>query len=230
MAWTDNVFSTQNTIARHEAEINELAGTYSRKAIKQAADTILAPVPDDLAAITAVKSDNSTVALTYDAVNKQFTLDKNLTITRLLIDNDYFSVLEGTGNNLYSASGDYTLTAGTSLVWVDIDLQNNWDNKIDLAKEMIGNRLTVMINQRWLNYNLDLDDIENPEVLNLASDYKVLELIYLDMLGKNGSDRFEKKMLDYRERYEKEMANALAMLDFGNTTIPFRFTEGIIAR
>lgn len=230
MAWDDNVLSTLTSIARHEAEINELAGTYSRKALYQTADTKLYPSPDTIAAVRAVYSDLTTAALVYttNVGGNYFTLPKEKYCIKLLIDDDYFSVLEGTGNILYSGSGDYTLTGGTSLVWVNIDTQYSWETKIEVAKDIIYNNLLAVLNQR--NWDYDLDDIENPSVLGIASDYKTLELIYLDLLGKNGSDRFEKKMLDYRARYNAEIRSAMSMLDFGNTTLPYQFTQGIITR
>jgi len=139
MAWTDNELSTLAGLTKHEAEINNLASTYTRKAVVVATTTQLTATPDTITDIVAVKSD-----LSYAKLIKDTTWPITAgTYVRLICgtEDDYFSLLEGTGRILYSASGDYSLTFSTAPTWSDVTLQSDWQPKIDIAKTVIYNEI-----------------------------------------------------------------------------------------
>jgi hypothetical protein len=155
--------------------------------------------------------------------------------TRLICatEDDYFSLLEGTGSILYSASGDYTLTCGTAPTWTDVELVADWQPKLDLAKEMIYNTLKASLATRIQSSEIDdiIADLVNPEVLTLASDYKALELIYMDLYGKIGTaESIAAKIEFYRGMHDRQMATVFPALDFGDYGYIFATSTGRITR
>jgi len=233
MAWTDNELSTLAGLTKHEAEINNLAGTYTRKALSVTVESKAVAVPNTITAITAVKSNGTSAALVYAA--SKWTVPIGV-YTRFICttEDDYFSLLEGTGGILYSASGDYTLTfEGSNYSWVDLSQQSDWQSKIDIAKTVIYNEIANALSTYYSADEIDdvIDEITNPEVLELASNYKTLELIYMDLYGKIGTqETIDAKLSYYSQQYAKSFKSILPILDFGDYNQIMRYTQGLISR
>jgi len=224
--------STLSSIARHEAEINNLPQRYTRKALSVSGTVQMTAVPDTITAITAITSGNTQVSLTKGATTWPLPMGEYVRFI-CQTEDDYFSLLEGTGSILTSASGDYTLALASAPTWTDCELVENWQSKIDLANEMIYNDLYAAI-LHYADASLVsdiIDEIDNPEVLGVASDYKSLELIYTDLYGKIGnSEAIDNKIMYYRSKYESAFSKAFNALDFGDYGYLFSNSMGKLTR
>lgn len=229
----DYDLSTLTSIAQHEAEINNLPQRYTRKALSVAATVQMTASPDTITSITAVKSDNTTVALTKGATTWPLPLGEYVRFILATADDDYFSLLEGTGSLLTSANGNFTLTLASAPTWTDFETSATWQNKIDLANQMIYDTIYASLATKVSGDSIDdiIDEIVNPEILSLASDYKTLELIFMDLYGKVGtSESIEKKLAYYKAKYQEMMNKSLIALDFGDYGYVFANTMGSITR
>ncbi|MBT6994537.1 MAG: hypothetical protein HN952_06230 [Candidatus Cloacimonetes bacterium] len=78
----------------------------------------------------------------------------------------------------------------------------NWNNQIAIAKELLGDRLEVVLTERGISVDeaeseVLLNVIANPTVFNLTSDYLTLSLIYDDL-----SQGMEGLYLSKSEKYK----------------------------
>ena len=228
----DYELSTLASIARHESEINNLCQNYTRKALSVASTIQMTAVPDTITAITAVKSNNSTLALTKGASTWALPLGEYVRFI-CATEGDYFSLLEGAGSIITSANGDYTLTLASAPTWTDANLTDDWQPKIDLANEMIYNKLYQYLSTRIDTESIAdvIAEIANPEILSLASDYKTLELIYMDLFGKIGTaELIQGKINFYRKQFDTEFKSAVNALDFGDYGYLFTQSMGRVVR
>lgn len=92
--------------------------------------------------------------------------------------------------------------------------QDDWDDKIALAKKILGRRLETMLSQR--GYSVDeasgeslLDLIANPVVFDMASDYLSLHLIFSDLSLSMGREPYRLKADHYRREFEAQYALAV---------------------
>jgi len=224
--------STLASIARHEAEINNLAQRYTRKALSVAATVQMKANPDTITAITAITSSGSTVALAKGATTWALPLGEYVRFI-CASENDYFSLLEGTGSVVTSAGGDYTLALASAPTWTDAELVADWQPKIDLANEMIYNAIYLALSSYAGQDDIAsiMAEIENPQMLGIASDYKSLELIFTDLLGKVGNTEAISTKIDfYRAKYDEAFAQAFKSLDFGDYGYLFETSMGRITR
>jgi uncharacterized cupin superfamily protein len=230
MAWTDNELSTLESLTRHEAEINNLVSRYTRKAVTVATTTQLTAVPDTITAIVAVKSDGTSASLTKATT---WPLTAGTYVRLITTPSDYFSLLEGTGSIVTSGGGTYSLSFGTAPTWTDVELQADWQDKIDLAKQIIYDAIFVNLTSKASVEDIStiIDAIGNPTALGIASDYKTLELIYMDLYGKIGTAETIQMKLDYyRNQFEDAFARAYSALDFGDYGYLFTTSMGRISR
>jgi hypothetical protein len=230
MAWADFILSSQQSISKHEAEINNLAGTYERSALKHTSALIFTAMPDNIASIKGITSGSVAITGVYDSESNRWSLAAGEYV-RIIADNDYFSITEGTGSILTSADETQTLTivAGS---WIKIRTQTNWDTKIELAKKSIYARLLAYIAPRAGNEIAVsmIDEIANPAVLGMASDYLTLSMVYADLLGKINNIAYEKKYTEYSKLYENALGTALPTINFGNFSYALQNQQGRIRR
>jgi len=224
--------STLASIARHEAEINNLSQRYTRKALTVSTTVQMAAVPNTITAITAVKSDNTTVTLTKGATTWPLAAGEYVRFI-CATQNDYFSLLEGTGSVLTSAGGTYTLTLASAPSWTDAELVKDWQDKIDLANEMIYNDIYLSLSAYTSQDQIStvIAELDNPQLLCIASDYKTLELIFMDLWGKVGNAEAIARKIDfYRAKYDEAYRTAFKSLDFGDYGHLFETGTGRITR
>lgn len=127
-----------------------------------------------------------------------------------------------------------TLSTSTSIGKIESEINSltstNWDNKIAIAKELIGDRLEVILTER--NIRVDeaggdvlLDVIANPTVFNLSSDYMTLHLIY-DDLSQGQEGLYMQKLQKYNDYFERKFSEDVKRmnLDYDNdgTTDAYR--------
>ncbi len=224
--------STLSSLARHEAEINNLAQRYTRKALSVAATVQMTANPDTITAITAMTSAGTAVTLVKGGGMWALPLGEYVRFI-CATQSDYFSLLEGTGSVVTSAGGNYTLALASAPTWTDAELVKDWQNKIDLANQMIYDTIYASLATKVSGDSIDdiIDEIVNPEILSLASDYKTLELIFMDLYGKVGtSESIERKLAYYKAKYQEMMNKSLIALDFGDYGYVFANTMGSITR
>ena len=104
------------------------------------------------------------------------------------------------------------LSTSTSIAKIESEINSltstNWDNKIAIAKELIGDRLEVILNERGVRVDeaggeVLLDVIANPTVFNLTSDYMTLHLIY-DDLSQGQEGLYMQKLQKYNAYFERK--------------------------
>ena len=106
----------------------------------------------------------------------------------------------------------------------------NWDNAIAIAKELIGDKLEVILINQGIAVDeaggeILLDVIANPTVFNISSDYFVLYLIYEDL--SQGSDglymmKAEKYIELYQQKFNEDIKRMNLDIDLDDTTDIYR--------
>jgi len=109
-------------------------------------------------------------------------------------------------------------SAATNTGKIDIYTLGKWADKIELAKDQLGVDLSRMLMNVKLDANMNyadgdvlLDIIYNPDVFATCSDFKTLELIYLDLSDGNRDSPHWQKMELYKELYNRELPKAWSL-------------------
>lgn len=232
MAFMTTDLTTLAGLTKYEAEINNFAKPYTRKALSVAAITQLTANPDTITAITAHKSNGTSVSL-VKSTTWALPIGEYVRFVTDTTANDYFSLLEGSGSFLTSAGGGFTLTLGTAPTWSTVTMTSDWQPKIDLARQMIYDMLyTTLAGKIDVYYIADvIDAITNTEALSIAAEYKSLELIYMDLYGKIGTQEIvEAKIEFYRQGFKDAFDRAFPALDFGDYGYLMSNESGRISR
>ncbi|HOR77674.1 MAG TPA: hypothetical protein PLG04_02555 [Anaerolineaceae bacterium] len=236
MSWSATTLSTSETIARHEKEINIQAGSTARKAIYVAAGLNVWLPSDEFATCTyaiLTYSDGSTATVNVAADKIALPTAKYITGIDLYDVSDdllfSFPVNEGYGATLYDSTGAKTLTLTDSSGsygggWTETSTSGDysWQEKIDLAKEMLGNDITTKLKEYGLTVDYEdgevlIDLLTNPETFLVACDYLTLSLIYQDLLSGGFNELFVQKYQIYSQRYQDELAKGLKRMDIAST-------------
>ena len=236
MSWSATTLSTSETIARHEKEINIQAGSTARKAIYVAAGLNVWLPSDEFATCTyaiLTYSDGSTATVNVAANKIPLPTAKYIVGIGLYDVSDKllfsFPVNEGYGATLYDDTGAETLTLTDSAGnwgsgWTETSTYGDysWQDKIDLAKEMLGNDITTKLKEYGLTVDYGsgevlIDLLTNPETFLVACDYLTLSLIYQDLLSGGFNDLFVQKYQIYSQRYQDELAKGLRRMDIAST-------------
>jgi len=103
---------------------------------------------------------------------------------------------------------------------LDIYSISKWSDKIDKAKDIIGVDIELELQnrgyQQFVDYDIGevlLDMVKNPAEFIIASDFKALELIYLDLSGGNEESNYYQKAAMYQQRYDNAFRKALKLVD-----------------
>jgi hypothetical protein len=119
---------------------------------------------------------------------------------------------------------DATLTTSESLEKYESEINNltseNWDNAIAIAKEIIGDKLEVVLMERGVSVDEEsqelLDVIANPEVFNMSSDYLTLSLIF-DDLSQGADGLYKDKAMKYYQKFELKFAEDIKRMLLDDT-------------
>ena len=129
---------------------------------------------------------------------------------------------------------DATLSDSDSIAKFESEINSltstNWENSIAIAKELIGDKLEViLINQGYSVDEADgevlLDIIANPTVFNLSSDYFVLYLIYGDLSqGAEGlyMMKSDKYLQLFKQKFEEDIKRMNLDTDMDDTVDIYR--------
>lgn len=95
---------------------------------------------------------------------------------------------------------------------------SDWNDKIDLAKTIMGSDVELRLLKTGFGKYIDFkagedvkDLITNPEIFNLASDFKTLQLIYEDLAKGDTDSYFWVKSRLYKTRYDEELNRVWAL-------------------
>ena len=228
MSWSTTTLSTSASIARHEKEISLQAGSTARWSIYvPGTDTVWFVSTDDHAILTY--ADESTATVTQGS--SKIALNTTQYIIKIDIYDDKDDLLysfecnEGYGATLTDTTGEEEITLVNSTGnwgsgWTETTVSGDysWQDKLDLAKEIIGNRITTKLKEYGIYVSesageVYLDTLTNPETFLLACDYLTLSKIYLDLMGTGYNEAFRAKYEMYSNLYEFELAEALKRMN-----------------
>lgn len=231
MGWSSFTLSTLASLTNHEAEINNLVNRYTRKAIKATTATTITATPDTLTTLAAIDSAYNQTSLIKGTGTWALPAG---TYIRMIGDADYFSCLEGSGTTLFGVDGTYSLALiDNDTEWVDVEFQSTWQSKIDVAKQFIYDKIFSGLSSKATPDIIPaiIDSIENEEALNLCSDFKSLELIFIDLFGKVGTaETINAKINYYRQAFNDAFLEAFSALDFGTYGYLFHNQMGRVSR
>ena len=228
--WSAATLSTLASITQVEAEITQLVTSGTKDYSVTAADVSGAIVPTGL----DVSEGKGVLEIIGIAVTECVFNGFSISITDSEDNSTYATY--GTGLTIYAKTGtvaagtilfkyvipsnfsDYfkpVITIGTSTGTVSIYANSKLEDKITIAKEMVGSDLSLLlVNSHLLDY-IDietdevLDCVYDPESLSRAGDFKALELIYQDLArGAADTSLYWQKSRAYRRDY-KEYFNKL---------------------
>lgn len=230
MSWSSTILSTSATIARHEKEISLQAGSTARWSIYvPALSTVwFSTLGTTIASAVFTYSDATTETVNVAADKITLPTAKYIisiacyTSTPTLLYT--FDCTEGYGATLTDTSGAVTITTidstGNWTGWLETSTDGDfsWQDKIDLAKDLLGHRIETKLTEYGIQVDEDsgevlLDTLMNPTTFDVASDYLALSRIYLDLLSGGFNELFQSKYELYNNLYERELAEGLKRMN-----------------
>lgn len=220
MAWSTTTLSTLASIAKYEAEINQLAGTYQANCLTAAIGNTIEFGDNVFTAANAIHSDGSTNAMTRAGSTGVFAF--TVASTEIIsIEATYstvfsFPVNQSTGK-IYDVTNTYSLAPKTGTAYATYNQQSDWQNKITLAKDMLGLKLKRALADKMI-YDRDsdtlnvLDDLTDTSILEIASDNLTLHLIYQDLYNTMQYDKYKDKSNDYYNEYVAKFNEAFPLV------------------
>ena len=232
--WDAATLSTLASLSKIENEITQLDSAGSKSYSIQDADVA--------SAITEASLDVSDGKGLIEVIGVAETecVFSGFSVKVMESDDDSTFAEYGTGLTIYSKTGtvaadtvlfryvipsdfeDYfkpDITIGTSTGTISIYIESKYNNKINIAKEMLGDDLSeLLINNGLLNYiDIDADDILDciyvPADLGLTSDLLTLSLIYRDKArGAEDDSLFWQKSKNYYHEYEESLRKKTRLL------------------
>lgn len=239
MSWSATTLSTSETIARHEKEINIQAGSTAHKVIYIAAgqtvclDTLLPFSYGIVEFVIFTYADGSTA--TVNVAASKLTLPTAKYIDQIDMYDAAgdlvltFEVNEGYGSRITDTTGlvsmyltDSSGRYGSGWTETSTGGDYSWQEKIDLAKEMLGNDITTKLKEYGLYVDYEagevlIDLLTNPTTFLVACDYLTLSLIYQDLLSGGFNELFVQKYQIYSQRYQDELTKGLKRMDIAST-------------
>ena len=236
--WSDAVLTTTTSLAKIESEINALTSAGSNTYLGEAVDIDDATDPITTGVSAVDVSDGKGTLEIWGIVNTTGAIVTGHSLAIKIYDcatEDGTFIEIDTGQRVYYRAIAATLTAADVLFkwvvpshcedWVkavisssasnsgliDIYAVAKWTNKIELAKDLLGEDMErSLMNEnldRFIDYAAgeDLKDIViNPEIFLIACTYLTASLIYEDLANTDENSIFYKKSLNYRTKYKKQ--------------------------
>ena len=125
-----------------------------------------------------------------------------------------FSLTEARSKVLHS-DADLTATLTSEKAWFLATVNYTWQDKIDLAKKILRQDIITDIMTRYPTIESDAEAIAmvtNPEIFAIASDMKVLNLIYADLANSGYNQLYQAKADYYAQRYSNEKDKAMSAM------------------
>jgi len=119
---------------------------------------------------------------------------------------------------------DTTFSTAASMATHEVEINSlaavDWSAKITLAHTIMGNDVQEILVNRGMQYWTDfeageklLDVVTNKDIFNIVSDYKALELAYMDLSNGNEETAYGAKVVMYRQMYNAALTKAMHYVD-----------------
>lgn len=233
--------ATLDTISRWEKEVNNLGGYTESWGLISASNESPATisVSDNVAkGIFALAAGGFSSVV---AENNLLSIPPIQTVSVALYDSgdahiDTFALNEGHGVYLFGANGIETGTLSDASAWAVCQTTRTWQDKLDLAHQIVQNDLLTALYNRLSRYTDAeiIDAIQNIDALALSVDMKTLELIFSDLANSGFNQLYQVKATEYARRYAAELRSAIQRINInidGSAKDPNRIvTQGILSR
>jgi len=211
--------STLAGLSAWEKEINRLAGKTEiwslRSENKEKPYTLT--FSDDVSEVKAKTAEGNVIDIPVEENTMEIPMDTIIELTALGLNDvilGKFPLNEAKSLVLHSDT-ELTATLSSKQAWYLATINYTWQDKIDLAKKILRQDIITDIMTRYPTIESDTEAISlitNPEIFSLASDMKVLELIYADLANSGYNQLYEAKANNYAQRYAHEKDKAMSAL------------------
>ena len=219
MTYDDITLSTLAGLSAWEKEINRLAGKTEiwslRSENKEKPYTLT--FSDDVSKVKAKTAESNVIDIPVEENTMEIPMDTIIELTALGLNDvilGKFPLNEAKSLVLHSDT-ELTATLSSKQAWYLATINYTWQDKIDLAKKILRQDIITDIMTRYPTIESDTEAISlitNPEIFSLASDMKVLELIYADLANSGYNQLYEAKANNYAQRYAHEKDKAMSAL------------------
>ena len=219
MTYDDITLSTLAGLSAWEKEINRLAGKTEiwslRSENKKEPYTLT--FSDDVSKVKAKTAESNVIDIPVEENTMEIPMDTIIELTALGLNDvilGKFPLNEAKSLVLHSDT-ELTATLSSKQAWYLATINYTWQDKIDLAKKILRQDIITDIMTRYPTIESDTEAISlitNPEIFSLASDMKVLELIYADLANSGYNQLYEAKANNYAQRYAHEKDKAMSAL------------------
>lgn len=216
MAWTDVSLSTLNTINKYEAEINQMAGTFTRNTLLLSAGALTIVTSESTEDAVATYIDGTTETLAYnDGTVWDITTGGHC--VQISLEGVIYPTISGSGDAYDTDGLTYIDISESDVAWSTDIVQTTWQNKIVIAKQLIGDEIKKELAIKFyrdsdVETGNVLDYVSNTSALNTASDYLTLHLIYIDLYATQPTEAYKEKADYYFQRYKESLAKAMFQL------------------
>jgi hypothetical protein len=218
MSYDDITLSTLAGLSAWEKEINRLAGKTEIWSLRSESETepYTLTFSGDVTSARAKTAEGNVIDIPVEENDMAIPMD---TIIELVAYNGdaeagKFPLNEAKSLVLHSDT-ELTASLSSKSAWYLATINYTWQDKIDLAKKILRQDIITDIMTRYPTIESDTEAISlitNPEIFSLASDMKVLELIYADLANSGYNQLYEAKANNYAQRYAHEKDKAMSAL------------------
>jgi len=219
MTYDDITLSTLAGLSAWEKEINRLAGKTEiwslRSENKEKPYTLTFSAFVKI--VRAKTAEGNVIDIPVEENTMEIPMDTIIELTALGLNDvilGKFPLNEAKSLVLHSDT-ELTATLSSKQAWYLATINYTWQDKIDLAKKILRQDIITDIMTRYPTIESDTEAISlitNPEIFSLASDMKVLELIYADLANSGYNQLYEAKANNYAQRYAHEKDKAMSAL------------------
>ena len=219
MSYDDITLSTLAGLSAWEKEINRLAGKTEIWSLRSDSETkpYTLTFSDFVKIVRAKTAEGNVIDILVEENTMEIPMDTIIELTALGLNNvilGKFPLNEAKSLILHSDT-ELTATLSSKQAWYLATINYTWQDKIDLAKKILRQDIITDIMTRYPTIESDTEAISlitNPEIFSLASDMKVLELIYADLANSGYNQLYEAKANNYAQRYAHEKDKAMSAL------------------
>ena len=218
MTYDDITLSTLAGLSAWEKEINRLAGKTEIWSLRSESETepYTLTFSGDVTSARAKTAEGNVIDIPVEENDMAIPMD---TIIELVAYNGdaeagKFPLNEAKSLVLHSDT-ELTASLSSKSAWYLATINYTWQDKIDLAKKILKQDIVTDILARYPTIESDAEAIAmvtNPEIFAIASDMKVLNLIYADLANSGYNQLYQAKADYYAQRYSNEKDKAMSAM------------------
>lgn len=219
MNYDDITLSTLAGLSAWEKEINRLAGKteiWSLRSENEEKPYTLT-FSDFVEFVRAKTAEGNVIDIPVEENTMEIPMDTIIELTALGLNDvilGKFPLNEAKSLILHSDT-ELTATLSSKQAWYLATINYTWQDKIDLAKKILKQDIVTDILARYPAIESDAEAIAmvtNPEIFAIASDMKVLNLIYADLANSGYNQLYQAKADYYAQRYSNEKDKAMSAM------------------